>query len=58
MLDLATREIHNVAGNPMRHDGRRQGIKLDQGWRERLSKSDRSTLERVLGRANRRFGYA
>lgn len=47
---------HHIIGNSMRLRGI-EGIRLDEGWRERLGKSDLDVIARVAGGSSRTLGY-
>ncbi len=58
LLELWSRPVHNIPGNPMLFDRERRAIARDDRWRRSLSPDDLATFERVAGRMNREFGYA
>jgi hypothetical protein len=47
---------HHVLGNGMRLDTTSE-IRLDERWREQLTKSDLQVFDDVAGHVNRRYGY-
>lgn len=48
-------QSHALGGNPMRH--RRQGIRLDERWRQQLSQQERRVIALSTTGWRRRFGY-
>lgn len=46
----------HIVGNGMRLDTTSE-IRLDERWKEHLTKSDLQVFDRVAGRMNRRYGY-
>jgi hypothetical protein len=49
---------HHILGNRMRRKGRGAGmVKLDEAWKEHLSKYDLDLIARIGGAANRYFGH-
>ena len=57
MLTLRKSEAHNIGGNPMRFKTGEREIKLDERWRDQLSKAELLEFDRVAGDENRRLGY-
>jgi hypothetical protein len=55
-LDFRSSRLH-VLGNEMRLK-QTSGIRLDERWRTQLSAEDLQTLDRVLGKLNRKYGYS
>lgn len=54
-LDFRARE-HHVIGNGMRLDTTTE-IRLDERWKQHLSKADLDVFEQVAGDLNRKYGY-
>lgn len=57
MVDFRENEIHSIGGNPMRFRYSDKEIRLDEKWKEGLTKADLLTFERLGGKINRRLGY-
>ena len=57
MLTLRKSESHNIGGNPMRFRTGEREIKLDERWRDQLSKKELIEFDRIAGVENRRQGY-
>jgi hypothetical protein len=57
MLELRKSESHSLGGNPMRFRQEESKIRLDERWREQLTKKDLDIFDSVAGQMNRRFGY-
>jgi hypothetical protein len=56
MLDFRSRPHHVANGNDMRFkDG--AGIRIDEAWKQALSRSDLAYFEKHAGVLNRRLGY-
>ena len=55
-VDLRSRP-HHVLGNSMRIR-ERISIRLDEGWKERVSPSEAAEFDRIAGHVNKRLGYA
>lgn len=48
---------HTVSGNPGRFERGAIELVLDEAWQRDMSPRDRRIVERITGRARRRFGY-
>lgn len=57
MLNLWTRPVHNIPGNPMLFNRAQQSIRKDERWRRELSTTDIEAFDRIAGRFNRSLGY-
>ncbi len=52
-----TTPMHSVAGNPLRFGGDVVTLRLDDAWRHRLSRRDRSVVTAITGPLLLRYGY-
>ena len=57
MLNFRSPIRHSLGGNPMRWRLRESEIKLNENWRDSLSKVDLQEFERIGGEWNARLGY-
>lgn len=55
--DIHVENHHTIPGNQISRQGRLTP-KLDESWKNSLSKTDLNTFDRVGGRLNRHYGYA
>ena len=58
MLQFRESPKHNISGNPMRFRGNDRTIKLDERWRETLSKDDLAVFAGIGERMNVKYGYS
>lgn len=49
--------MHSVAGNPLRFDGDKITLKLDDAWKTEFEPSAKATVTRITRPVLRRFGY-
>ena len=57
MLNLWSRPVHNIPGNPMLFNRSQRTIRKDERWRRDLSDTDIQAFDRAAGRLNRSLGY-
>jgi hypothetical protein len=56
-LTLRKREVHVVGGNEMRFDDDQDTLRVDERWRENLTRGQLARFAVIAGLLNRRFGY-
>lgn len=56
-MEILLEPAHTVAGNPMRFKSGKLRLKLDDEWREAMSKRDRQTVEAITWPLLAHYGY-